>query len=139
MEATRKEIAVLRPKRSKRQPAGRPFLTEGAPTRDDLRPAGARLREKLDRPLGFGEVRTVPPSWALDEAAEKQLTGGFSRKANRYCGECGVLKTTRGVCFCDAPGPELMASRLRTEAPPKRACEKCGMRPAKGEPCICRK
>lgn len=130
---------MLRPKSVKRMPARRPFLTEGAPTRNDIRPEGARLRERLDRPLGFGEVRTVPPSWALDEAAERSLTGGFSRKKNAYCDACGVLRTARGVCFCDAPGPELMASRLRTEPAPKRACEKCGMRPAKGEPCICRK
>lgn len=128
---------MLRPKSVKRAPARRPLLREGAPTFDDIRPYGARLRERLDPPLGFGEVRRVPPSWALDREAERKLTGGFSRKKNEYCPECGVLRTARGLCFCDAPGPELTVKRVRTEPKPRAICPGCGMRPEKGEPCLC--
>lgn len=91
---------MLRPKSSKRAPAPRPFLTEGAPTRNDLRPYGARLRERIDRPLGFGEERRIPPQSVLDEAAERTLTGGFSRKRNPQCPDCGLLKSNTGVCLC---------------------------------------
>lgn len=133
---------MLRPKRTKRAPARRPFLTEGAPTRNDLRPEGARIRERVDpRPdqRGFGEVRRIPPSSVLDAEAERKLTGGFDRRKNAYCDDCGTLRTRRGYCFCDAPGPELTTNRYATEAKPEEACRKCGMRPGKGEPCICRK
>lgn len=144
MEATRKESKMLRPKRTKRAPARRPFLTEGAPKPGNLATPGAKLRATIDprnsdgtpdRP--FGEVRTSPPSWVLDKIAEETLTGGFSRKANAICGTCGAMKTTRGVCFCDAPGPELFVSKIRTEAKPTVACKGCGMRPSKGEDCLC--
>ena len=124
---------MLRPKRTKRAPARRPFLTEGAPTRNDIRPESARLRERLDRPLGFGEVRTIPPASVLDAIAEQSLTGGYSRRKNAICDGCGAMKTARGRCFCDTDVPAV----ARTEVKPESACRGCGMRPAKGEPCIC--
>lgn len=95
---------MLRPKSVKRAPARRPFLTEGAPTRNDLRPYGARLRERLDpRPdqLGFGEdgVR-VPPSWVLDKLADETISGRYTLTKNPRCEKCGVLKSLTGECFC---------------------------------------
>lgn len=81
----------------------------------------------------------MPPAAVLDAEAERKLTGGFSREKNAFCDECGTLRTSRGYCFCDAPGPELTTGRYATERKAKKACERCGMRPAKGEPCICRK
>lgn len=91
---------MLRPKSSKRAPARRPFLTEGAPTPRDLRPYGAKLRDRLDPQLGFGEARRIPPADVLDRLAEESLTGGYSRKRNPICGECGVMKSRAGGCFC---------------------------------------
>lgn len=126
---------MLRPKRTKRAPARRPFLTEGAPTRNDIRPEGARLRERLDRPLGFGEERRIPPASVLDALAEQSLTAGYSRKRNAICGGCGTMKTAKGRCFCDDDAPAVP----RTERKPESACRGCGMRPAYGEGCICRK
>lgn len=124
---------MLRPKRTKRAPARRPFLTEGAPTRNDLRPAGARLREKLNPPLGFGEERKIPPASVLDAIAEASLTGGYSRRKNAICDGCGAMRTVKGSCFCDDDYPTVPPTE-RKEDP---ACRGCGMRPAKGEPCLC--
>lgn len=135
---------MLRPKRTKRAPARRPFLTEGAPKPGNLATYGAKLRATIDprNPDGtpdrpFGEERTSPPSYVLDLLAEETLTGGFSRKANAYCDDCGALRTVRGYCFCAAPGPELTTRRYATEAKPEASCKGCGMRPSKGEPCLC--
>lgn len=91
---------MLRPKSSKRAPARRPFLTEGAPTPRDLRPHQARLRERLNPPLGFGEERRIPPASVLDRIAEESLTAGYSRKRNPICETCGVMRSRSGGCFC---------------------------------------
>lgn len=91
------------------------------------------MRERLDRPLGFGEVRTIPPASVLDAIAERSLTGGYSRKRNATCEGCGAMKTARGACFCDDAAPVVPP----TERRPESACRGCGMRPVKGEPCIC--
>lgn len=135
---------MLRPKRTKRAPARRPFLTEGAPKPGNLATYGAKLRATIDprKPDGtpdrpFGEVRRALPANVLDAIAEESISGGFDRRKNAYCDGCGALRTRRGYCFCDAPGPELTTGRYATERKEKRACEKCGMRPGKGEPCIC--
>lgn len=115
---------MLRPKRTKRAPARKPFLTEGAPTRNDIRPEGARLRERLDPPLGFGEERKMPSAATLDAEAERKLTGGFSRAKNRYCGECGVLKTKTGGCWCP---DELAGVKVAGYVQPLRKSALAGM------------
>jgi hypothetical protein len=36
-----------------------------------------------------------------DAAAEKQITGGYSKRKNKMCGSCYTMKSTSGSCMCE--------------------------------------
>lgn len=38
--------------------------------------------------------------WAMERAAEKALTGGYTPKQHPVCPDCGLQKSRTGTCFC---------------------------------------
>lgn len=87
---------MLRPKRTKRVPAKQPFI---AAEPRNAAPVGAKIRAIASEPRPFGAPPPIP-QWILDEAAEKQFTGGYNTKKTNICKRCFTAKSRNGKCAC---------------------------------------
>lgn len=48
----------------------------------------------------FGTEKANLPRWALDAAAERTMSQGYSKKRNPVCPSCHVQKSLSGSCNC---------------------------------------
>lgn len=60
----------------------------------------SRILAEHSLPGNFPEENRRPPMWLIDRLAEEKLMGGYSRKRNKLCRECFVLKSETGECNC---------------------------------------
>lgn len=119
----------MRSKKAKRRPAAREFIPSEP---RNAAPVGNAIRVRANEPLPFGYVR--PPLGDLDKAADRKLTGGFSTRRKNICGTCFTARSKNGVCECRN---RKIPAVPRTERPTRIDCPGCGMRPSKGEVCLC--
>ena len=48
----------------------------------------------------YDGAATLPPSWVLDAAAQRQITGGYKIHKSNICSACHMARFGNGSCYC---------------------------------------